>query len=340
MPQTRRLAGVLAAAAVLISLVPGVATAKGPTLRTADDGAAIVSEKWLDQRTFDVTVKSPALHTTAPIRVIVPKGWSKTAKRTYPVVYAFHGGRNHYTSWFTDSDLAKTAAAFDTMVVMPEGGWNGSYANWFNHGHGGTPEWETFHIQEVIQLMERDYRAGTDRAAMGISSGAEGAMTYAVRHPGLFKYVASFSGILHLTQPGIPAVVMALGLLDGSYDPFAIWGYPKADLANWQAHDPYVLAQRLRGTGLYVSAGTTGNPGPLDPKNLSLKDLLYYRVVAGFTEQMVGSASTSFAVRLRRLGIPVTTDLYGDGWHSWAYWNVEYKKAWPLVMKAIGAKRS
>lgn len=223
------------------------------------------------------------------------------------------------------------------MVVMPEGGWNGSYTNWFNYGRWGTPEWETFHTTEVRQLVERNYRAGSNRAVMGVSSGGEGAMTYAVRHPGLYRFVASYSSILHLTQPGIPSLLIYLGETSGVYDPYAIWGDPKTDLANWQAHDPYLQAQRLRGTGLFVSSGTTGLPGPLDPKNLTPAQYLYYRIVGGFTEQTVGSASTEFVQHLRQLGIPVTSDLYGNGWHAWVNWNVEYKKAWPLIMRAVGA---
>ena len=48
---------------------------------------------------------------------------------------------------------------------MPEGA-NGSYTDWYNYGKGGVPKWETFHTKEVIQLMERNYHAGTARAVM------------------------------------------------------------------------------------------------------------------------------------------------------------------------------
>jgi S-formylglutathione hydrolase FrmB len=220
---------------------------------------------------------------------------------------------------------------------------NGSYSDWYNYGHYGTPRWETFHTKEVIQLMERNYRAGSSRAAMGISSGAEGAITYAARHPGMFKFAASYSGILHLTQPGIPAILMGEDVLysGGGYDPFRIWGIPgtKQGDAVWRAHDPYYLAQNLRGTSLYISAGTTGNPGPYDPKNLPPAEELRDRMIAGTSEQLVGSTTVSFLKRLRQLKISATTDIYGDGWHQWAYWINEYHKAWPLIMKAIGAKQ-
>lgn len=338
----RRITGALGAAVLSVSLVPGVASAAAKPV-AADDGATITAEHWLDRSTFDVTVKSPALHQSVPVRVIVPKGWSKTGRRAWPVLYTYHGGNDTYISWTRSTAIEKQAAGWNAMIVMPDGGENGSYTDWYNYGRGGTPKWETFHTSEVIQLMERNYHAGTSRAVMGISSGAQGAITYAARHPGLFKYAASYSGILHPTSPGIPAVIMFEGLIYGigKTDPFAIWGVPgRADAdANWRAHDPYYLAQNLRGTGLYVSAGTTGNAGPLDPKNMTWDQALKARLVAGTAEQIVGATSTSFVQRLHQLAIPVTTDLYGDGWHQWAYWNVEYHKAWPLIMKAIGAKR-
>lgn len=61
----------------------------------------------------------------------------------------------------------------------------------------------------------------------------------------------------------------------------------------------------------------------------------------GVTPRLRGgaAASQSFVTRLGGLRIPVTTHLYADGWHSWAYWQVEMHRAWPLAMKAIGARK-
>ena len=42
--------------------------------------------------------------------------------------------------------------------------------------------------------------------------------------------------------------------------------------------------------------------------------------------------------RLRRLGIGAQVDLYGDGTHSWPYWQRELHRSWPLLMRAIGAR--
>ncbi len=182
----RRTGAVLAAAALGATLAP-VVTAEAATFKPADDGARITAYKWLNKQEFDFTVKSPALGSSQKVRVLIPKTWRWTSHATWPVLYVFHGGHADYTSWTGQTNIATTAKAWNAMVVMPEGA-NGSYTDWFNYGNGGSPKWETFHTQEVRQLIERNYHGGGIRAAMGNSSGGEGSITYAERHPGLFRY--------------------------------------------------------------------------------------------------------------------------------------------------------
>ncbi|WP_433334485.1 alpha/beta hydrolase [Spirillospora sp. CA-294931] len=333
-PASRRLAAI--AGVVLAAALAGGPAAATTAPVPADDGARITEEKWVDPSTLDLTVDGPALGKPQKVRVLVPKGWSPTADRTWPVVYAYHGGNADYVSWTRQTDIEQIAARWDVMVVMPEGGKNGSYTDWWNDGAGGTPKWETFHIDEVVQLLERNYRAGTGRAALGISSGGQGAVTYAARRPGMFRYAVSLSGILHLTKPGLPSLLMLQGMGFDS-DPAKIWGRPGRDDWNWAVHDPYLLAHRLRGTGLYISSGTTGWPGPLDDPVNRPWDENFYGATGEF---IVGSTVTGFVEHLKRLGIPATTNIYGNGWHNWNYWRPELAKSWPLMMAALGANRT
>ncbi|MGI8332962.1 alpha/beta hydrolase [Actinomadura scrupuli] len=325
----------LAGAAMMSALLFPASQAAGAELVAADDGAKIVARTQLDDRTFDLTVSSPALAESVQVRVLVPKGWSQTAARTWPVVYAYQGGRDTYVSWTRSTDIEEVSAKYDVMVVMPEGD-NGSYTDWWNYGKGGTPKWETFHTREVLQLMERNFRAGATgkkRAVMGISSGASGAITYAARHPGMFGYAVSSSGVLHLTQPGIPAMTMFVNAFFGDGgDPYRIWGIPGIDTANWKAHDPYELANNLRGTGLYISSGTTGLPGPYDSPEPG------HEKSVQFQEVLCGSTTISFIARLKELGIPATTHVYENGWHNWEAWQPEMHRYWPAMMTTIGAR--
>jgi hypothetical protein len=69
------------------AILPAGAARAG--LQTADDGARIVSQEWLDTGTFDFTVDSPAIGSDQKVRVLVPNGWSAQSARTWPVLYAF-----------------------------------------------------------------------------------------------------------------------------------------------------------------------------------------------------------------------------------------------------------
>lgn len=296
----------------------------------APASASEVTENWIDARTLDLTWTSPNVAEEVSARLLLPEGWSRSAKRTWPVVYAFQGGRDDYTSWTRETAIEELAARWDVMVVMPSGGVNGSYTDWWNDGEGGVPRWETFHTSEVIKLMAR-YRAGTGRAVMGASSGGQGALAYAARHPGMFRYAASFSGSTHLTMAGMQVFLLAVNLLGSGMDAFRIFGLPGRDDANWRAHDPYVLAEKLRGVGLYVSSGTTGMNGPYTPEGAQWR-------LTQLSEILIGQMNHSFVARLHELNIPVTSHIYGNGWHAWPEWIPEMNAAWPLMMRAIGAE--
>ncbi|MFC4907344.1 alpha/beta hydrolase [Actinomadura gamaensis] len=298
----------------------------------ASDGARITATTWLADREVDLTVDSPALGKSVKVRVLVPAGWSADATRTWPVLYALHGGNDDYTSWTKNTDIAAWAAPYDALVVMPEGGTNGSYTDWYNYGRGGTPRWETFHTEEVRQLLEENFHAGDARAVIGNSSGGGGGFAYAARHPGLFRYAASLSGILSLRYAGIPAMLM-LTNASSFQDPNAIWGVPILDDANWAAHDPAALADKLRGVGLFFSSGTTGRPGPGDP------DVAPWDIGL-LSEIAVGADNKDFQQHLDKLNIPYTAHIYGDGRHNWPAWRREAQFIWPTLMQSIGASRS
>ncbi|GAA1821211.1 alpha/beta hydrolase family protein [Actinomadura chokoriensis] len=295
----------------------------------AKDGAAITELKKVNSRMFDVTIASPALGAAVKTRVMVPKGWTTKSTKTWPVVYAYHGGNDYWTSWSAKGDVAKIIGPYNAMVVMPDGGFNGSYSNWYNGGKGGIPEWETFHTEEVVQLMERNFRAGTTRAAIGLSSGGQGAITYAERHQGMFKYAASYSGPLNITAPGMPVILTSMNRGAGT----AIWGDPILARSNWRAHDATVNVAKLKGIGVYVSCGN-GQPGPYDDPTTPPTH------GGRVGEQLAGTMNENFVAAAKRAGVPITAHLYGPGMHNWSYWKRELALSWPAIAKSIGARKS
>ncbi|MFD0689180.1 alpha/beta hydrolase [Actinomadura fibrosa] len=323
---TRRafLAGAgLTAAASLTALRPG--TARAATARTG--AARVVAENRLSPRVLDLTVDSPALATTAMARLLLPAGWTPQPRRTWPVLYLLHGAEDDYTSWTRSTDVEALTRNADVLVVMPSGGQLGFYSDWWNHGAGGPPRWETFHLTELRRILEAGYGAGASRAVAGLSMGGFGAMSYAGRNPGLFRAAAAYSGVVHTTYQGArgPAFVQEFLIKDG-YDPTALWGDYQLNAGVWASHNPYDLAVALAGIPLFVSSGN-GTPGPLDPPGTPPSLAI---------EELIGEMNTAFVRCLRQAGANVTADLYGPGTHNWPYWERGLHRSFSLLMKAIG----
>ncbi|MGW8725104.1 alpha/beta hydrolase [Streptomyces sp. NPDC055808] len=291
----------------------------------ADDGARVIAERRLAPNRLDLTIESPALGTTAQVRLLTPDGWAP-GRHDWPALWLLHGCCGGYTDWTKYTDVARIPSLRRVLVVMPEAGAAGWYSNWWNYGKGGAPAWETFHTTEVRQIVERGYGAGGRRVAAGLSMGGFGALSYAARHPGLFRAVASYSGTVHplLQVPGGfgPDWFLNLNRQQG-VDPYAVWGDPVRQRTVWAAHDPVARASALRGLPVFLSCGN-GEPGPYDPPGVKDPNETYF-------EQQ----NRALAARLGALGSPVSTDFYGPGAHGWPYWQRELRRSLPMLLNAL-----
>ncbi|MYV92299.1 alpha/beta hydrolase family protein [Streptomyces sp. SID1034] len=291
----------------------------------ADDGARVVAEQRIAPNRLDLTIDSPALGTTAHVRLLTPDGWSP-GRHDWPSLWLLHGCCGGYTDWTTYSDVAQLASLRRVLVVMPEAGAAGWYSDWWNYGRGGAPRWETFHTTEVRQIVERGYGAGGRRVAAGLSMGGFGALSYAAGHPGLFRAVASFSGTVHplLQVPGGPGPDWFLNLdRTQGVDPYAVWGDPVRQRTVWAAHDPTVRAGALRRLPLFLSCGN-GEAGPYDAAGAKDPNEAYFE-----------RQNRALADRLGALGSPVLTDFYGPGTHAWPYWERELHRSLPMLLAAL-----
>lgn len=278
----------------------------------ADNGARIVAIDAIDRRTRDLTIDSPSVGLRR-VRLLLPARFDEAPSTRWPVLYLLHGADDpeSYASWTSHTDVADLTAAKDLLVVMPEAGERGWYSDWWNDGAGGPPMWETFHLVEVRQLIERNWRASERRVVAGLSMGGYGAMAYAARHPGMFLAAASFSGAV-----------------DGSEAPTdkARWGDPVAQADLWRAHDPIALAPALKGVVLYIAYGS-GERGPLDAPDAAARDDL---------EASIAAQNMRFARALEASGVSAVLDAYGAGTHSWPYWQQGLHRALPLLLAALG----
>lgn len=332
-PTTVVLAACLGTAAILVTALVGphapaaADEAAAPTARPS--GAVVTGETWIRPgREVDLRIDSPALETEAPVKLLLPRGWTPTSSRTWPVLYLLHGccETNGYTVWTRMTDVEQQVSEREVIVVLPAAGWAGFYSNWSNHGAGGAPRWEDFHLTELREIVERDFRGGPQRAVAGLSMGGFGALSYAARHPGMFQAAASFSGVVH-TLMDLRGPLLTSGLvLSGGSDPTAVWGDPVLARRAWAEHNPYDLAARLTGLPLYVSSGN-GRPGPLDARTALIDPL----------EAPIGDMNRLLVERLREVGADLTAHLYGAGTHTWPYWQRELDRALPLLLEEIGA---
>ncbi|MEW2447813.1 alpha/beta hydrolase family protein [Streptomyces parvulus] len=303
------------------------ARAAGPP-HTSRPGAEVVAVTRVADRQVDLSVRSTALGgRTVKVRLLTPDGWNPSARhhrRHWPTLWLLHGCCGDYTSWTAMTDVARTDSLRDVLVVMPEAGWNGWYSDWWNHGNGGDPAWETFHTVELRRLLERDWGAGDDRVVAGLSMGGQGALSYAARHPGMFRATAAYSGSAHPLLDD-ESTNRILGFFAGQGDdPLRVWGDPVAQRRIWQSHDPFHLARRLKSIPVYLSCGD-GTTGPLDPPGSTST------LEADFNRQ-----NHALAAELKRVGARhVTTNFYGPGTHGWAYWQRELHASLPLLLKAL-----
>ena len=313
------------------------ATTTAPALRDGS-GLHIVAQRRLDPRLLALTVTTPALPHPANIRILLPTGYRPRARRRYPVLYLLHGTSGGAADWTTKGDAEKTTAGRPLIVAMPDvalddggGGW---CTDWVNGGEGGPPEWERFHIRQVMPWVDHNLRtiASRDgRAIAGLSQGGFCSMSYAARHPDLFSAALSYSGAPDTSYDatavaGSTAIANATEVaLDGA-PPNAMFGSRVTSEVNWAAHDPTTLAANLRGMPLWLYAGN-GLPGPLDsgPPNPGAMAI----------EAAAGYDTGLFHDRLVKLGIPSTYVAYGRGTHAWPYWTRDLRESIGPLMDAF-----
>lgn len=327
--RSRRLAGLVAIIAGLL-VAPATATAApnvgpAPARPSATPSPlTLVSRQTLDPRLRELTFTTPALAAPTHVRVLLPADYRAEPTRRYPVLYLLHGGFGSYVDWTTAGDAEAITAGQPLIVVMPDGGRGGWYSDWTNFGRGGPPEWETYHIDQLIPWIDAHYRTVANRcgrAIAGLSMGGFGAMSYAARHPDDFSAVASFSGAVDTNNPSVHGLITISPPIDGG-SPGAIYGIPPLDEPAQHAHNPFDLAANYRGMHVALYTGN-GHPGPLDGPNAAPLDVQEF-----FVHQM----NVSLHQRLDSLGIAHTFVDYGNGTHSWPYWQRDFREELPALV--------
>jgi len=306
-----------------LSANPAIALGNG-------QGLTVVASSWVDPNLMDITVSSALLPVQAGIRVLLPASYAANPQAHYPVLYLLHGGYGLYTDWTIYGNIEQVAAGLDVIVVMPGSGKGGWYADFDNFGAGGPPAWETYAITQLIPWIDANFHTNSSRnarAIAGLSMGGYGAMSYAARHPDLFVSASSFSGANNTALPAFDAYIEVSPVID-NMAPGAIWGVPPFDLPGLLAHNPTNLAANLGGMHVALYTGN-GNQGPLDG-NFAITG-----VFDNIQESVVEQMNIQFDAALTSAGIAHTFTDYGNGTHSWPYWNRDLAAEMPAIMAAF-----
>ena len=299
------------------------------------DGVSVEKVEWINDRWAKLHINSAAMpEEPVQVQVHLARDWYSHPEKTFPSVWQLgplYSDENE-SAWSYATDAVRYYADKNVNLVLPVGGGGSFYTDWQQSDGGKNFQWETFLTKELPPILEQGWRTNERRAVNGLSMGATGATILAGRNAEMFDFVASFSGYLDTTSPGMP---YAFGQIAGQagFDATKMWGpYYSAD---WFAHDPKLLVRNFKreGTRVYVAAGNglagnwdTDNNIPGSPDN----------VQGGGMEAASRVTSQTFVNAAKLAGVDVISKFRPNGTHIWPYWEYEMEHSWSYMAESLG----
>lgn len=305
--------------------------AAGPVL----PGVKVTNVFWYSDRRVALWVHSTAMNADIQVQLLLPRDWNVAPSATFPQLYMLDGlrAREDQNGWTINTDIEKFFKDKNVTVVLPVGGQSSFYTDWKEPDKGKLYRWETFLTRELPPILETQWRATSTRGVAGLSMGGTSALMLATRHPDFYKFAASYSGVLQLTSVGMQQAIQFAMKDAGGYDATKMFGQP-SDPA-WKEHDPYLLADKLRGMSVYMSTGN-GMVGPHDTPG-SIPGLATNYAGVGL-EVLARVTTQQYAAKLNKLGVAARAVFRPSGTHTWPYWQFELHESWPQAATALGVE--
>ncbi|WP_378740754.1 alpha/beta hydrolase [Nocardia brasiliensis] len=322
------------ATAVLVgAMLTGTARAEPATPEqvSAPDGSHVLTVTE-GRSGIDMSVYSALMRKPVAVKVLRAPDDSIPAPTLY-LLNGADGGADR--NWADATDVAEFFADKQVNVVIPFGGEGSYFTDWRTDDPAlGRQRWATFLTRELPPIIDATLKTTGANAIAGISMAGTAVFQLALTAPGVYRAIGSYSGCVRTSDVRGQAVVNAV-VASQQGNPANMWG-PPSDPA-WAANDPYLHAEKLRGTAIYVASGS-GRPGPLDTPEGVRGDLLQltYQLLFGAPLEAIANVCTrQLRDRLRELNIPATVDLRATGTHSWGYWQQDLHNSWPIFSAAL-----
>ena len=249
-------------------------------------------------------------------------------------VYLLDGlrARDDNSGWDIETAAFENYFESGLSVVMPVGGMSSFYTNWQRPavGNGGSYnyQWETFLTSELPGYLAANKGISpTGNAVVGLSMSGSSALILAANYPNQFRYAASLSGFLNLSE-GIWPTLVGFAMRDaGGFDATAMWG-PGGGAA-WRRNDPTVNVGQLvsNGTRIWVYCGN-GTPGELGGADVPAQ------LLEGITLDSNKNFQTRYLAAGGRNG---TFNFPANGTHGWGYWGSQLNAMKGDIQRTLGA---
>lgn len=277
-------------------------------------------------------VYSAAMRKLIPVNVLRPKDTTKSR----PTLYLLNGagGGEDSATWAAKTQYAKFFSDKEVNVVTPIGGAFSYYTDWQHDDPVlGRNKWTTFLTKELPPLVDKEFDTTKVNAIAGISMAGTSVLNLAIAAPKLYRSAAAYSGCARTSDPVGQAYIRMVVADRGQGNLNNMWG--PVNSAGWRDNDPYIHADKLRGTKVYMTSGT-GMPGQFDRLEAPLVagdplTLANQMVIGGIIEAAVNECTKQMVSRMRALKVPHEVTFRPSGTHSWGYWERDLETTWPKI---------
>ena len=248
-----------------------------------------------------------------------------------PNLYLLDGVGASNPSGFAQRGVFDTFADSNVNVIVPTQGPGTMWADWDEEDDSlGINKRETFIAEDLPELLAGDEISLKNNGKTGIggvSMGASAAMSLATRHPDSYDAVFGVSGCYETGGLGKILADFTVASRGGDID--NMWSKDE-----WEAHDPTINSDKLKGTKVYFSSAT----GAAAQDELATYDYNPLHYTQGlFLEQAVNVCSNQFDRALNRADVDHEFKQVPQGMHNWWTFAGQIPDAWSAVRGTLGA---